>query len=151
MDTASPMPTLGTLVKRFREDRGMTQEQLGALLQRGGSSVAHYENDKRSMSYEVLDRAVRVFNLSADDEAMLRLAKQVASAALSTKPQPPDAASAAALGQMIQELSREIAGWREDVRLLTERLDRLEQQSPPEPVELRRATPKRPRRAPPST
>ncbi len=53
-------------IKELRYSRGITQEQLGAMLGVKKAAVCKYENEKVGIPYQVLERLIDIFGVSAD-------------------------------------------------------------------------------------
>lgn len=64
---------IGNNVRRFRHERGLTQERLAELIDRDSSAVTHLERGDRMIGVELLVKLSDVFSVSAD--ALLRPAE----------------------------------------------------------------------------
>lgn len=53
-------------IKELRAARGITQEQLGAMLGVKKAAVCKYENEKVNIPYPVLEKLIGIFGVSAD-------------------------------------------------------------------------------------
>lgn len=161
MERGADMTTLMNFILHLREQRRLTQEELARMIGVTGSMVAQYEAGTRSMSHDTLDKTVTALDLNAEDEATLRAAKKVTTAALSTRRRPRDEQDIAALARLVEQLGAEVARQHEadrirerrDVALvarldeLSARIARLEQPEPPAPPATTPAAPRRSRKA----
>ena len=57
---------IGTAIKRARESRGMTQEQLAFIIDRDPRTVMYHENDGQHPSLNVFYQLTTMFGLSVD-------------------------------------------------------------------------------------
>ena len=57
---------IGTAIKRARESRGMTQEQLAFIIDRDPRTVMYHENDGQHPSLNVFYQLMTMFDLSVD-------------------------------------------------------------------------------------
>ncbi len=57
---------IGTAIKRARESRGMTQEQLAFIIDRDPRTVMYHENDGQHPSLNVFYQLVTMFDISVD-------------------------------------------------------------------------------------
>lgn len=58
---------IGLAIKRARESRGMTQEQLAYIIDRDPRTVMYHENDGQHPSLNVFYQLVTMFNISVDE------------------------------------------------------------------------------------
>ena len=56
----------GALIKSLREERGFTQEQLGALLGTGGNVVSRWERNRAKPNYTFIQKLSEVFGKPVD-------------------------------------------------------------------------------------
>ncbi len=61
-----PDMRLGTRIKILRQEKGLTQSQLGACFNLAESTISLYEADKRSPDYEILCKLAHYFQVSID-------------------------------------------------------------------------------------
>ena len=57
---------IGLAIKRAREARGMTQEQLAYIIDRDPRTVMYHENDGQHPSLNVFYQLMTMFNISVD-------------------------------------------------------------------------------------
>ena len=57
---------IGTAIKRARENKGMTQEQLAFIIDRDPRTVMYHENDGQHPSLNVFYQLMTIFDLSVD-------------------------------------------------------------------------------------
>jgi transcriptional regulator with XRE-family HTH domain len=57
---------LGENIKRLREEKGLTQQQLADLLSMHRSNYSKVENGQRELSIAALNKVARYFNISLD-------------------------------------------------------------------------------------
>lgn len=55
-----------TRIRNVREDRDLTQEQIGKLLQKSQQGYSHIESGRAELAIEDLIKLCRFYNLSAD-------------------------------------------------------------------------------------
>lgn len=55
-----------TRIRNVREDRDLTQEQIGKLLQKSQQGYSHIESGRAELKIEDLIKLCRFYNLSAD-------------------------------------------------------------------------------------
>lgn len=55
-----------TRIRNVREDRDLTQEQIGKLLQKSQQGYSHIESGRAELKIEDLIKPCRFYNLSAD-------------------------------------------------------------------------------------
>lgn len=55
--------SLGGRIKKFREDRGLSQDELAELLGSSKSAISQYENDKIDMKYSVLSAIAEILEV----------------------------------------------------------------------------------------
>lgn len=60
------MTTFGSRLKRLREDKGLTQEQLGKVLNVKKAAVSKYENENTSPDNATLCRLADFFSVTVD-------------------------------------------------------------------------------------
>lgn len=60
------MDTLGQRIKRLRIDKGMSQVELGELVNVGNSTVSQWESDKRVPDIATVNQLAKVFDVSVD-------------------------------------------------------------------------------------
>lgn len=58
--------SFGTILKKIRQDRGYTQEELAKKVDTSRSNIANYEVDKNMPSIDMLDRLSEALNVSTD-------------------------------------------------------------------------------------
>jgi len=58
--------SFGTILKKLRQDSGLTQEELANKINTSRSNIANYENDKNMPSVDILDKLSQIFNCSID-------------------------------------------------------------------------------------
>lgn len=58
--------SIGTAIKRARESRGMTQEQLAFIIDRDPRTVMYHENDGQHPSLNVFYQLMTMFDISVD-------------------------------------------------------------------------------------
>lgn len=58
--------SLGYRIKKLRQEKGLTQSQLGACFNLAESTISLYESEKRSPDYNILRRLSLFFNVSVD-------------------------------------------------------------------------------------
>lgn len=56
----------GERLRKLREERGYTQEQLSEMLEIGVTQVWRYENEKSKPSSDILTKIARALDVSAD-------------------------------------------------------------------------------------
>lgn len=59
--------TIGERIKYFREQAGMTQEQLGDMIGCSNSEISLLEADKRRLTLENLDKIIKALNIKFTD------------------------------------------------------------------------------------
>lgn len=57
---------IGELLKKFRTDKGMTQQQLADLVNLSQQSIDHYENNRSKPSLDTIKMFAETFNTSVD-------------------------------------------------------------------------------------
>lgn len=57
---------LGKRIKELREQKGLTQEQLGKIVNLSQQTIGHYEVDRANPDLETLEKLVRIFDCSVD-------------------------------------------------------------------------------------
>ena len=60
------MPTLGSIIRRLRDDNGLTQAKLGEKLGVAESTISLYESDKREPDVATIKRLADIFYVSTD-------------------------------------------------------------------------------------
>lgn len=60
------MPEFGEILAELRQDKGMTQQELSAKLHVAKSSISNLETGQRRAHTELICKAAKVFNVSAD-------------------------------------------------------------------------------------
>lgn len=60
------MSTLGEKIKDLRIKKGLTQPEMGKILNIGKSTISQYENNKNTPDAEMLKRIADLFNVSID-------------------------------------------------------------------------------------
>ena len=60
------MPEFGEILAELRQDKGMTQQELSVKLHVAKSSVSNLETGQRRAHTELICKAAKVFNVSAD-------------------------------------------------------------------------------------
>lgn len=58
--------SFGNILKKLRQDKNLTQEELAKKINSSRSNIANYENDKNMPSVEVLDKLSEIFHCSTD-------------------------------------------------------------------------------------
>ena len=58
---------IGTKIKKFRESRNMTQDELAELLDTTRQSISRYENGERKANQDLLFELASIFKVSLDD------------------------------------------------------------------------------------
>ena len=58
--------SFGTILKKIRQDRGYTQEELAKKVNTSRSNIANYEVDKNMPSIDMLDKLSEALNVSTD-------------------------------------------------------------------------------------
>jgi repressor LexA len=58
--------SFGTILKKIRQDRGFTQEELAKKVDTSRSNIANYEVDKNMPSIDMLDKLSEALNVSTD-------------------------------------------------------------------------------------
>lgn len=58
--------SFGTNLKKIREEKGLTQEQLAKLVNTSRSNITNYETGKNNASVEMLQKLSNVLNVSID-------------------------------------------------------------------------------------
>ena len=58
---------IGERIKQFRTKRGMSQEELGELLDTSKQTVSRYEKGNRGADQDVLFQLSKIFNVGIDD------------------------------------------------------------------------------------
>ena len=58
---------IGTKIKKFRESRNMTQDELAELLNTTRQSISRYENGERKANQDLLFELASIFKVSLDD------------------------------------------------------------------------------------
>ena len=53
-------------LKKLRQEKNLTQEELAKQIKSSRSNIANYENGKNLPSVEVLDKLSEIFNVSTD-------------------------------------------------------------------------------------
>lgn len=56
----------GDILKKLRQDKKMTQEELAIKINSSRSNIANYENNNNMPSVEILDRLAKIFDVSTD-------------------------------------------------------------------------------------
>ena len=56
----------GERLDELRRDKGLTQDQLGAILNVSGKTISHYENDLAAPKINTLIKMAELFDISAD-------------------------------------------------------------------------------------
>lgn len=69
------MYDFGMLLKQLRENRGMTQQQLAAKINKNKTVISKYENNIQSPTLETLIEFSVIFNVSLDYLAGLKVNK----------------------------------------------------------------------------
>jgi len=59
--------TIGTRIKKYREEAGMTQEELGKRLGITNSAISLIEADKRRLSLANLDKIIKALDIDFTD------------------------------------------------------------------------------------
>ena len=57
---------IGLAIKRAREARGMTQEQLASIVDRSPRTIMYHENDGQHLSRNTFYQLVTTLNISVD-------------------------------------------------------------------------------------
>lgn len=60
------MATLGQRIKKLREGKGLSQGELGKLVNVGNTTISQWENDKRTPDLATLDKLANVLKTSSD-------------------------------------------------------------------------------------
>lgn len=60
------MATLGQRIKKLREGKGLSQGELGKLVNVGNTTISQWENDKRIPDLATLDKLANVLKTSSD-------------------------------------------------------------------------------------
>jgi len=58
--------SFGNILKKIRQENGLTQEELAQKVNTARSNIANYENDKNMPSVEILKELSKYFNCSID-------------------------------------------------------------------------------------
>lgn len=58
--------SFGNILKKLRQDKNLTQEELAKIINSSRSNIANYENDKNMPSVEVLNKLSEIFNCTTD-------------------------------------------------------------------------------------
>jgi transcriptional regulator with XRE-family HTH domain len=57
---------LGKIIKQLRQDRNITQQELGKIINKSRSTIAGYETKRKEPDYETLKKIAEYFNVSTD-------------------------------------------------------------------------------------
>ncbi len=60
------MGTVGQRIKKLREDKDMSQVELGRLVNMGNTTISQWESDKRSPDIATVKRLSDIFGVSSD-------------------------------------------------------------------------------------
>lgn len=60
------MATLGQRIKKLRDGKGLSQGELGKLVNVGNTTISQWENDKRIPDLATLDKLANVLKTSSD-------------------------------------------------------------------------------------
>lgn len=60
------MGTLGQRIKKLREDKDMSQVELGKLVNVGNTTISQWESGKRSPDIETVKKLANIFGVSSD-------------------------------------------------------------------------------------
>lgn len=58
--------SFGNILKKIRQDKNLTQEDLAKQLNISRSNIANYENDKNMPSVDILEKLSKIFDCSID-------------------------------------------------------------------------------------
>ena len=58
--------SFGTILKKLRQDKNLTQDELAKKIDTSRSNIANYENDKNMPSVEILEKLAKLFDCSTD-------------------------------------------------------------------------------------
>jgi len=58
--------SFGTILKKLRQDKNLTQDELAKKIDTSRSNIANYENDKNMPSVDILEKLAKLFNCSTD-------------------------------------------------------------------------------------
>ena len=58
--------SFGNILKKIRQENGLTQEELAKKINTARSNIANYENDKNMPSVDILEKLSEIFNVSTD-------------------------------------------------------------------------------------
>ncbi|MEN9656459.1 MAG: hypothetical protein RL311_1440 [Bacteroidota bacterium] len=58
--------SIGRIIKKIREDKGLMQKEISSYLDIGNSNYNKLENGHRDLSVEELQKLTKLFNLTAD-------------------------------------------------------------------------------------
>lgn len=58
--------SFGNILKKIRQDKGLTQDELAKKIETSRSNIANYENDKNMPSIDILEKLSKEFNCSID-------------------------------------------------------------------------------------
>lgn len=58
--------SFGNILKKIRQDKNLTQEDLAKKLNISRSNIANYENDKNMPSVDILEKLSKIFDCSID-------------------------------------------------------------------------------------
>ncbi len=58
--------SFGEILKKLRQEKNLTQEELAVKINSSRSNIANYENNNNMPSVEILDRLSEIFDVSVD-------------------------------------------------------------------------------------
>lgn len=58
--------TFGNILKKFRQENNMTQDELAKKIDTSRSNIANYENGKNMPSIDILEKIASLFNCTTD-------------------------------------------------------------------------------------
>ena len=58
--------SFGDILKKLRQDKKITQEELAIKINSSRSNIANYENNNNMPSVEILERLAKIFDVSTD-------------------------------------------------------------------------------------
>lgn len=58
--------SFGSILKKLRQDKNLTQDELAKKIDTSRSNIANYENDKNMPSVDILEKLAKIFDCSTD-------------------------------------------------------------------------------------
>ena len=102
----APVPTLRELIKKHRDDLGVTQAALAKEAELTGGMISQVELGQRNLSRDSIDRVATTLRLTPTERNALYVAREAAAERLSErKPKGFDASSALGLAEIDDELA----------------------------------------------